>query len=335
MRAITYERYGGPEVLAARDLPDPSPGPRDVLIRVRAAEATKTDCEMRSLDYSVDWLEVPMRVVLGVRRPRRRVLGMYFAGEVEAVGSKVTRFAPGDKICGGTGLRLGAYAEYLVLPERSPIGPKPATMTFVEAAAVPLGGFNALHFMRRARLEPGHRILIVGAGGSIGAHAVQIARSMGAEVTAVDHGRKAEFLRRLGAAHVVDYTSTDVAAFAVDTAPYDAVFDMIPSSPVNRLRSALRPGGRYLAGNPSLRLLARSAVAGRRGGTSIVTAFADEKPEALAELADLIETGRIGPIVDRVHPLEEVAEAHRRLEAEERLGADVLAIGDPDLAHRT
>jgi NADPH:quinone reductase-like Zn-dependent oxidoreductase len=188
VKAVIYTRYGEPEVLRLADVPTPVPGDQDVLIRVRAAEATKSDCEFRSFRYSVKWFWLPLRIAVGIRRPRRRILGIYFAGEVVSVGGRVTGFAPGDQVYGSTGLSLGAYGEYVVLPERATFGPKPRNMTFAEAAAVPLGGLNALHFMQRARIKPGEQVLINGAGGSIGAHAIQIAHSMGAQVTAVDHG---------------------------------------------------------------------------------------------------------------------------------------------------
>ncbi|MFF5076385.1 NAD(P)-dependent alcohol dehydrogenase [Actinoplanes sp. NPDC000266] len=287
-------------------------------IRVRAAEATKSDCEFRSFRFSVKWTWLPLRLAVGVVRPRRRILGMYFAGEVASVGARVTRFAPGDQVYGCTGLRLGAYGEYLVLPERAAVGPKPRTMTFAEAAAVPLGGLNALHFMRRAAIKPGERVLINGAGGSIGAHAVQIARSMGAEVTAVDHGIKEDLVRRLGAGDFVDYTTHDVTATGRS---FDVIFDMVAGSPYRRLLGMLRPGGRYLNGNPRLSVLLRSALT-----KSVTVAFASETTEALATLTEMIEAGQVRSIVDRVYPMAEAADAHRRVETEQRLGAVVITL---------
>ncbi|XVU28724.1 NAD(P)-dependent alcohol dehydrogenase [Actinoplanes sp. CA-054009] len=318
MKAVTYTRYGGPDVLRLADVPAPVPGDREVLIRVRAAEATKSDCEFRSFRYSVKWFWLPLRIALGIVRPRRHVLGMYFAGEVVSAGARVTRFAPGDQIYGSTSLRMGAYGEFLVLPERAAIGPKPQNMTFAEAAAVPLGGLNALHFMRRARIEPGARVLINGAGGSIGAHAVQIARSMGGRVTAVDHGIKEDFVRRLGADDFVDYTTGDVTALGRE---FDVVFDMVAGS---SLVGLLRPGGRYLHGNPRLSMLLRSAV-----DRSVTVAFASETSEALGSLTEMIEAGEIRSIVDRIHPMGEAADAHRRVETERRVGAIVIAIDGP------
>lgn len=325
MKAVTYTRYGGPDVLRLADVPTPVPGDEDVLIRVRAAETTKADCELRSFRYSVKWFWLPLRIAVGIRKPRRRILGMYFAGEVVSVGERVTRFAPGDQVYGSTDLRLGAYAEYLVLPERASTGPKPRNMTFAEAAAVPLGGLNALHFMRRASIKPGEHVLINGAGGSIGAHAIQIANSMGAQVTAVDHRIKEDLIRRLGAKDFIDYTTDDVTTVGRS---FDVILDMVPGSPYRRLIGMLRPGGRYLNGNPRLSVLVRSVLTTRFTDKTVTVAFAPESKEDLATLSEMIEAGTIQSIVDRVYPMAEVAAAHRRVETEQRLGAVVITIGD-------
>lgn len=327
MKAVTYTRYGGPDVLRLVDVPTPVPGDQDVLIRVRAAETTKGDCELRSFRYSVKWFWLPLRLAVGISRPRRRILGMYFAGEVVSVGGRVTRFAPGDQVYGSTDLRQGAYGEYVVLPDRATIGPKPRTMTFAEAAAVPLGGLNALHFVRRASIKPGEQVLINGAGGSIGAHAVQLAHSMGAQVTAVDHGIKESFVRALGAADFLDYTTGDVTTTG---RRFDVIFDMVPGSPYRRLVGMLNPGGRYLNGNPRLSVLFRSVLTTRFTDKTVTVAFAPETTEALATLTEMIEAGKIKSIADQVYPMTEAADAHRRVETEQRLGAIVLTIGDPD-----
>jgi NADPH:quinone reductase-like Zn-dependent oxidoreductase len=179
MNAITYSKYGPPDVLRLEDVGKPVPDDDQVLIKVRAAEATKSDCELRSFKFAVKWFWLPLRVAFGIRKPRRRVLGGYFSGEVESVGTNITHISVGDQVFGAAGLRLGAYGEYVALPAAYTIVAKPSNMSFEEAAAVPLGGLNALHFMRHARIQRGEKVLINGAGGSIGAHAVQIAKSMG------------------------------------------------------------------------------------------------------------------------------------------------------------
>jgi NADPH:quinone reductase-like Zn-dependent oxidoreductase len=324
MKAITYAQYGPPGVLHLEDLNTPVPQDDEVLIRVRAAEATKADCEMRSFRFSVRWFWLPLRLALGIRRPRRRILGAYFAGEVARVGRDVSDFKAGDQVFGTSGLRLGAYSEFVAVPARATIVEKPRNMTFTDAAAVPMGGLNALHFMRLARIRPGDHVLILAAGGSIGAHAVQIAKALGAEVTGVDHGNKAEFLRRMGADHVVDYRTEDALALA---GRYDVVFDMVPGSSLTAAIRALRPGGRYLNGNPRLSILIRAPFVRRFTTKTATCAFARETKDELLALKAMIEEGAIAPIVDRVLPMTEAAEAHRLVESEARRGAIVLAIG--------
>lgn len=323
MKAIVYETYGAPEVLALRDISKPVPGAGDILIRVRAVEVTKSDCEMRSFRYSVSWFWLPMRIAMGIRKPKRPVLGFYFSGEVAEVGSDVEEFAPGDEVFGSSNLRLGAYAEYMKVPASYAIIRKPANMSFTEAAAVPLGGWNALHFMNLARLTPGDEVLINGAGGSIGIHAIQIACARGARVTAVDRVHKEAAIRAFGAEDFIDYQTED---FTRRDQQWDVVFDMVPGSPYSQCIQALKPGGRYFSGNPTLATMLRCALTNRTTDKRASFAFAKETRESLGELKALIESDQVGSIVDVVYPLEQAVDAHRRVEREERLGAVVLEI---------
>ena len=325
MKAITYSNYGPPEVLQLKEVKEPVPKDDEVLIKVMAAEATKTDCEMRSFKYSVKWFWLPLRIVLGVRKPRRQILGGYFSGVIESVGKEITHFSPGDEVFGCAGLRFGAYGEYVALPASYAIVAKPRNFSFAEAAAVPLGGLNALHFMRRAKIQEGEKILINGAGGSIGAYAVQIAKSMNAEVTAVDKTVKEDMLRRLGADHFIDYTKQ---GFAPSSRTYDVIFDMVPNSSYGACINALNPNGRYLSGNPRLSVMIRSVFTTRFTNKTARFAFAGETKEELLALKEMIEDEKIGSIVDRVYSMENAAAAHDRVEAEERLGAVVIAVGD-------
>jgi NADPH:quinone reductase-like Zn-dependent oxidoreductase len=325
MKAITYSNYGPPDVLQLKDVEKPVPKDDEVLIKVQAAEATKSDCEMRSFRYSVKWFWLPLRIALGVRKPRRQILGGYFAGEIESLGKDVTRFSAGDQVFGAAQLRLGAYGEYVALPASYTIVPKPSNMSFAEASAVPLGGLNALHFMRRARIQAGEKVLINGAGGSIGAHGVQIAKSMDAEVTAVDSTIKEEMLRRIGADHFIDYTKED---FAGSGQTYDVIFDMVPGSSYTACIKALKPNGRYLSGNPRISVMLRSVFTTRFTDKTARFAFAGETKTELLILKEMIEAGTIGSIVDRVFPMEQAADAHRRVDTEQRLGAVAIAIGD-------
>lgn len=325
MQAITYSTYGPPEVLSLAELPRPEPGQGEVLIRVRAAEATKSDCEMRSFRYAVKWFWLPLRIALGIRKPRRRILGGYFSGEIASLGEGVTDFEPGDRVFGTTRLRLGAYAEYVVLPASYAIAAKPANMNFVEAAAVPLGGLNALHFMRLAEIRSGETVLINGAGGSIGAHAVQIAKSMGACVTAVDRGFKEAAVRRFGADEFIDYEKEPLTARG---AGYDVIFDMVPTSSYTACIRMLNRGGRYLTGNPRLSVMLRCLITTRFSDRTASFAFAGETKADLADLRTMIEQGKIGSIVDQVFPMSRASEAHHRVETERRLGACVIEMGE-------
>ena len=324
VKAITYARYGPPDVLVLGDVPKPVPKDDEVLIRVRAAEATKSDVEMRRFKFAVKWFWLPLRIAFGVRRPRRRILGGYFSGEIAATGKHVRQFTTGEQVYGATGLRFGAYGEYVALPASHPIAAKPANMSFAEAAAVPLGGFNALHFMRIARIEVGDKVLINGAGGSIGTHAIQIAKSMGAQVTAVDSAIKEQALRRMGADHFIDYTKDSFTAMGHS---YDVIFDLVAGSAYTACIRTLNPGGRYLSCNPRLSMMLRSFFTTRFTDKTASFAFAGETKAALTTLKEMIEDGRIKSILDRVYPMEQAAEAHRRVETEQRLGAIVIAIG--------
>ena len=267
-----------------------------------------------------------MRWVL--KNPKKQVLGGYFAGEVESVGNDVSNFSRGDQVFGTTNLRFGAYAEYLCLPASYTIVPKPDNLNFEEAAAVPLGGLNALHFLRKANIQSGEKVLVNGAGGSIGTFGVQIAKTMGAEVTAVDSSIKEKMLRRIGADHFFDYARED---FTAGGQSYDVIFDMVAGSSYSACVSALNPGGRYLMGNPRLSDMLRSVLTSRFTDKSAIFTFAGEKEEELIELVKMIEAGKIKPIVDKVYPLEQAAEAHRRVETEKRLGIVVISVGNSDI----
>ena len=289
LKAVIYEQYGPPEVLHVGEVAKPVPKENEILIRVRAAEVTKADCEMRSFKFAVSWFWLPLRLLMEIRRPRKSVLGAYFSGDVEAVGAAVTLFKSGDAIFGCAGMRFGAYGEYLSLPDDYTLMPKPDNLSFAEAAAVPLGGLNALHFMRQARLQPGETVLINGAGGSIGTFAMQIAKAMGAKVTVVDHTIKADLLRSLGADHFIDYTQED---FTATGETYDVIFNMVAQNNYARSIACLKPKGRYLTANPKLSDMIRSVLTSRFTDKTAIFAFAGETKEELLTLKTIIEKGR-------------------------------------------
>jgi NADPH:quinone reductase-like Zn-dependent oxidoreductase len=323
MKAIVYKNYGGPDVLQIKEVPKPEPGDNEVLIKVHAAEATKADCELRSFRFAVKWFWLPLRIAMGLTRPKNQVLGGYFAGKIESVGKHVSRFKKGDRVFGSTQLRMGAYGEYLCLPDSYTIVPMPHNIAFEEAAAVPLGGLNALHFLRKANIRNGETVLVNGAGGSIGTFGVQIAKAMGAEVTAVDSSIKGEMLGRIGADHFIDYTTEN---FSNRGQTYDVIFDMVARSSYSACIKSLNPNGRYLMGNPRISDMLRSILTSWFTDKIAIFAFAGEKDEELLALKEMIEMGKIKPVVDKVYPIDQAAEAHRRVETEQRLGIVVISM---------
>jgi NADPH:quinone reductase-like Zn-dependent oxidoreductase len=323
MKAIVYEKYGPPDVLQVKEIKKPTPKHDEILIKVLATEATKADCEMRSFNFQVKWFWLPLRVALGLRKPKKQILGGYFAGEVESVGKDVSKFKKGDQIFGTTRLRLGAYSEYVCLPANYTLVPKPYNLNFEEAAVVPLGGLNALHFLRKANIRNGEKVLINGAGGSIGTFAVQIAKTMGAEVTAVDSTIKEEMLRRIGADHFFDYTKED---FTKSGQTYDVIFSMVAKNSYSECIRALNPNGRYLMANPRISDMLRSLLTSKFTDKKAIFVFAREKEEELLALKEMIEEGQINSIVDKIYSFEQAVEAHGRVETEQRLGTVVISV---------
>ena len=324
MKAIVYTKYGSPDVLQVNEVEKPKPKDDEVLIKVHAAEVTKADCEMRSFNFQVKWFWLPLRVALGLIKPRKQILGGYFSGEVESVGKDVSKFKKRDQVFGTTKLRLGAYGEYVCLPASYTLAPKPFNVSFEEAAAIPLGGLNALHFLQKANIQNGEKVLVNGAGGSIGTFGVQIAKAMGAEVTAVDSTIKEEMLRRIGADHFIDYTKEDFTKYGQT---YDVIFSMVAKSSYSECVKALKPKGRYLMANPRISDMLSSVLTSKFTDKTAIFVFAGEKEEELLVLKKMIEEGKIKSIVDKIFTFEQAAEAHRRVEAEKRLGIVVISVG--------
>ena len=323
MKAIVYTQYGPPEVLSVADVPKPKLQDNEVQIRVLAAEATKSDCEMRSFQFAVQWFWVPLRCVLGLRKPKNQILGGYFSGEVTGLGDKVSNFELGDQVFGSSKLRMGAYGDYLCLPADYTIVAKPKNMTHEQAAAVPLGGLNALHYLRKAAVRPGDKVLINGAGGSIGTFAVQIAKAMGAQVTAVDSGIKESMLRRIGADHFYDYQREN---FVDNGQHYDVIFNMVAGCSYSDFVGSLTSTGRYLLANPRVCDMIRSVFTTRFTSKTTLFGFAAETEEELTALKEMAEAGTIAAEVDKVYTREQVVEAHYRVETEQRLGTVVLTL---------
>jgi NADPH:quinone reductase-like Zn-dependent oxidoreductase len=322
MKAIVWTAYGPPDVLQLRDVEKPAPKDNDVLIKVFTATVTLGDCEMRAMKIAARYRPI-MRAYAGLLKPTRlTILGQELAGEVESVGKAVTCFKPGDAVFAPTLFRLGAYAEYACLPESYPVL-KPACMTFEEAATIPTGGINGLHLVRASNVQAGQSVLINGAGGSIGTYAVQIAKSFGAEVTAVDSAEKLDMLRTIGADHVIDYAQQD---FTQNGETYDVIIDVVGKSSFSRSIKSLKPGGCYVLGNPSLEGIMRGRWTTMTTDKKVVSELADYRPEDFAFLKELLEARKIKPVIDRCYPLEETAEAHRYVEAGRKKGNVVIIV---------
>ena len=326
MKAVIWTRYGSPDALKLQQVEKPLPKESEVLIKIHASTVTAGDCEMRTLKFPI-WLWLPVRIYNGIFKPMRvTILGQELSGEIVAVGKDVTKFKVGDQVFATTGFGTGAYAEYVCLPENPEEGvlaTKPANISYEEAAAVPTGGLEALHFLRKANIQPGHQILINGAGGSIGTFGVQLARYFGAEVTAVDSTGKLDMLRSIGADFTIDYTKED---FTKSGRTYDVIFDVIGKSPFSGSIKSLKENGVYLIANPQMSKMVRGSLVSRNSGKKVIFEMTKQKTEDLLYLKELIEAGKLKPVIDRCFPLELTAEAHRYVETGNKRGNVVITI---------
>jgi NADPH:quinone reductase-like Zn-dependent oxidoreductase len=325
MRAIVCTDYGPPDVLQLRDVPKPVPKDDEVLVRIRATTASKADCELRRFDFA-PWIWLPMRLGTGVRRPRRKVLGQELAGDIESVGKDVTSFAKGDRVFAATGIGLGAYAEYVCLrenPQTGAIATMPANLGYEEAATVPYGGGEALKFLRKGNVQSGRRVLVNGAGGSFGTFAVQLAKVLGAHVTAVDSAPKLEMLRAIGADRVIDYSQED---FTDGTGTYDVIFDVVRGTASEGMVRSLNENGWLLMANPGLLQIVRARWAARGSNKRVSFVPSSATGEDLAYLGSLVDEGKLRPVTDRRFPLEQMADAHRYAETGQKLGNIVITV---------
>lgn len=329
MKAVIWTRYGPPEVLHLREVEKPVPQDDEVLVRIFATSAFAGDCELRKFDFPVSfWL--PLRFMFGLFKPRIRVMGQELAGVIEAIGKDVEGFRVGDEVFAPTDTSLGAYAEYLCLPSTHPIAAKPANLSFAEAATVPVGGLNALHFLRKAAVKAGDRVLMNGAGGGIGTIAIQLAKATGATVTAVDHPDKLAVLRSLGADHVIDYTRED---FTQNGEQYDVIIDIVGKSNYSRSVRSLAGNGRYVLGNPRLPGMLRALLTSLTGSRKVIVAIAPYRKENLEYLRKLIEQDKIKPVVDRTWPLEKITEAHAYVDSGKKTGSVAITVAQNSQPH--
>ena len=312
MKAVVCTRYGPPEVLQLQDVPKPVPGKKQVCIRVAATAVTSSDCYIRGLNLPFAY-RVMARLALGLTAPRRPILGMVLAGQVESAGPDVTAFSAGDQVFGLDRHRFGTYAEYVCWPAGGVLAPLPAGLTYCQAAAIPYGGLLALHYLRAANIRRGQRVVIYGASGAVGTSAVQLARHLGARVTGVCGPASLDLAKSLGAATVIDYTQED---FASRGERYDIIFDAVgkrkSATALRNAGQALTPGGIRLSvddGTPKLRA------------------------SDLAVIGELAGTGELRPVIDRCYPLEQIAEAHRYVDRGHKKGNVIVTVGRPQRRH--
>lgn len=322
MKAIIWTEYGAPDVLKIKEVKKPIPKDDEVLVRVKAASVMPGDCEIRRFDMHVlFWL--PLRLYMGISKPKRPILGMDLAGEVESVGKDVKTFKPDDQIFGNTGIRFGAYAEYACIKDKGVFAFKPSNMSYKEAVTVPTGGLNALHYMRKANIRSGEKILIRGAGGCFGTYAIQLAKLYGAEVTAVDNSDKLGILKPIGADHVLDYTKED---FTKNKEVYDIVFDVVGKGSVSKNMKCLKKNGRYILATPWVNQVLQGIWCSMLSDKKFIFELAKETSEDLVYLKNLIEEGKLKAVVDSSYPMEEIVNAHRYVESGEKKGHVVVSI---------
>lgn len=325
MRAAIATAYGPPEVVRIVDMPVPEPGPGQIRVRVHAASVSAGDWRLRSGDVP-DGFNVPLRLAMGWKRLRQPVLGNDFSGIVDAVGAKVTAFRVGDAVFGSAGMRMGCHADYKILDETAALARKPDALSHVDAAAIPFGAQTALGYLRdKGKLRAGERVLIVGASGAVGSSAVQIARHLGAEVTAVTSARNAGLVRDLGASTVIAYDDPGQKA---DPGRYDMIIDTVGAAGYPAYRDRLAAGGRLLAiaaGLPEMLRAVRVNLAGRH---KIVVGEAGESAILMRDTAAMVDAGAIRPLIDRVLPFAEIVEAHARVESRRKVGAVVVVMTD-------
>jgi len=322
MKAIVWTRYGSPDGLQLKKVEKPNPKDDEILIKIHATTVTSGDCEMRRLELPL-MLSFPVRLYAGFIKPKRiTILGQELAGEVEKVGKNVNSYKVGDQVFGTTGFGFGAYAEHICLPGE-PGGIEgalvsiPANMTYEEAAAVPTAGLEALHYLRKANIQPGKKVLIIGGGGSIGTFSIQLAKYFGAEVTGVDRTEKLDLMLSLGADHVRDYTKEDINNYGDS---YDLIIDVVGRNSVSRRLKLLKPAGYYFLAYAGLSHIFLSIWVSMTSNKKLKFESAAQEKEDLLFLKKLIEAGKIKSIIDRSFTLEQIPEAHRYVETGRKIG---------------
>jgi len=322
MKAIVCTKYGSPDVLQLREVDKPTPKDNEVLIKIHATTVSSGDVIDRTGKVS-PWAWLPTRIIFGPIRPRRSIPGAELAGEIESVGKDVKLFKKSDKVFGSTGWGSGAYAEYICLSEDGTLTIKPANMTYEEAAAVPFGALTSLFFLRKANIQSGQKVLIFGASGSLGTYAVQFAKYFRAEVTGVCSTTNLELVKSLGSDSVIDYTKED---FTKSGKTYDVIYDAVRKTSFTRCKSSLKKKGIYLTADMGLTLFLQMLWTSMIGSKKVIIGIPTNRIKDLLFLKELIEAGKIKPVIDRRYPLEQIVEAHRYVETGHKKGNVVITV---------
>ncbi|AST90904.1 MULTISPECIES: NAD(P)-dependent alcohol dehydrogenase [Sutcliffiella] len=318
MKAIVYTRYGPPEVLQFQEVAKPTPKDHELLINIYATAVNSADWRMRKAQPSA------VRFFFGLTKPRKKILGAVFAGEVKEVGKDVTQFQVGDRVFGSLGMSFGAYAEFIcIAPEKCSISIMPENMTYEEAAAIPFGGMTALHFLKKANVQRGQNVLIYGASGAVGTAAVQLAKDMGANVTGICSTSNMELVQSLGATNVIDYTRED---FTKEGKKYDVIFDTVAKINYKSTIASLTDKGILLLGDASVSTVLNGFWTSGTTRKKVIGGVAAENSKAIEDLKKRIEKGALKAVIDRTYPLEQAAEAHRYVEKGHKKGNVILTI---------
>lgn len=333
MKAVVYTEYGSPDVLQLKEVEKPTPQANEILIKVHATPVNFGDTIARKLgkaqgkDFHMPRLFLLFaRIEFGFRKPKKGILGSEFAGVVEAVGKDVTKFKVGDPVFGYLGMKMGANAEYLCIPEEGMVAHKPANVTYEEAAAIPGGALTALTLLRKVNIQSGQKVLINGASGSIGSYALQLAKYFGAEVTGVCGTPRVAMVKALGADKVIDYTKEDFTT-SQNGESYDLIVDVLGKSSFGRCKRVLKPNGRLLYVSFRMKQVFQMLWTSRFGNRKVICALSNETPEDLAFITELVAAGKLKAIIDRCYPLEQTADAHRYVENGHKTGVVVITAG--------
>jgi NADPH:quinone reductase-like Zn-dependent oxidoreductase len=318
MKAIIWTAYGKPDVLKFREIETPIPKDNEVFIKIHTTAATTGDCRLRGFRVPLGfWL--PTRLVFGLLKPRKSILGMDFSGEVESVGKRVSQFKIGDRVCGSTGIKLGANAEYICLAEDHALVKIPDDLSYKNAVAIIFGGLTAVHFLRdKVNIQSGQRILINGASGAVGTAAVQLSKYYGADVTGVCSASNHKLVTSIGADRVIDYTKEN---FVNNGETYDAILDTVGNLSLSKCNHSLVPRGKLVLINTGLLTNLRSVT-----NAKLVCGVSGENKESLSFLMELVSSGRIVPVIDSVHPLQNIPDVHRYIDKGHKRGNVVIVV---------